>query len=188
MPGRVGWIAAMLVAGGGWAGPAAAQLVNASVTELNLDFCTVMQSDDFGSIWACPGLRGMPVMIAERDQHFMVSFGLKSTEEKAAEQTLPPRHHLDGEIEWRVSNRDGAWKPFATILRYVIAPEAGRPEGEVLVVSKVAEGATCHVAYIDALANAEALVLAQQTADAKAPDFDCAGEPEIVGTFEAWAR
>ena len=41
---------------------------------------------------------------------------------------------------------------------------------------------------IDALANPDANVLARKVADEKAKDFDCANEPEIVGTFEAWER
>jgi hypothetical protein len=56
-------------------------------------------------------------------------------------------------------------------------------------VTKIVPGATCHIAYIDALANPDANELARKTADAKAKDFDCeTGEPEYVGKFEAWER
>jgi hypothetical protein len=165
----------------------AAQQINSSYTDVNLDACTVIESDDFGSRWACSGLKGIPVMIAEGDLRFFVSYGLKSTEEKAAEQTLGPFNHLGEKIEWRVSNAEGQWKPFATILRYFTQhPEQGKDENQVLVVTKIEEGATCHVAYIDALANPDANELARTTADEKAPDFDCANEPEYVGEFKAW--
>ena len=42
-----------------------------------------------------------------------------STEEKAASQTLPPFNHLGEKIEWRLSNVEGGYKPFATILRLI---------------------------------------------------------------------
>lgn len=170
------------------AGAATAQQIESSYTDVDLDQCTVMASDDMGSTWACSGLKGMPVMIAEGDLRMFVSYGLKSTEEKAAQQTLAPFNHLGPTIEWRVSNAEGQWKPFATILRYFVQREAGEPEGQVLVVTRIATGATCHVAYVDALANPDANELARKTADELAPDFDCAKEPEIVGAFKAWAR
>lgn len=176
------------------AGPAAAQFNQSEYTDLDLDLCTVVQSDDFGSTWACNGFKGIPVMVAEGDLRMMVSFGLTSTEEKAASQTLPPFNHLGEKIEWRLSNVEGGYKPFATIVRYFVQrmdPETGEektPEGQVLVVTKVAPGTTCQIAWIDALANPDANALAQKTADEKAPDFDCASDPEIVGEFEAWEQ
>jgi hypothetical protein len=167
-------------------GTAHAQQFVSSYTDIDLDECTVISSDDFGSTWACSGLKGMPVMIGEGDLRMFVSYGLTSTTERAAEQTLPPFNHLGPKIEWRVSNADGAYKPFASILRYFVSKQDGETEGQVLVVTKIVPGATCHVAYIDALANPDANALARKTADEKAVDFDCKNEPEIVGKFEAW--
>jgi hypothetical protein len=168
---------------------ASAQQIESNYTDVDLDECTVVSSDDFGSTWACSGYKGIPVMIAEGDLRFFVSYGLKSTEEKAAEQTLPPFNHLGEKIEWRLSNADGGWKPFATILRYFVQREEGGAEdGQILVVTKIEPGATCHIAYIDALANKDANELAREAADENAADFDCADEPEIVGNFEAWDR
>jgi len=170
--------------------PAAAQQIESSETglDLNLD-CTVMQSDDFRSTWACTGLKGMPVMVSESDLRMSVSYGLNSTTEKAARQQLQPPNRLGDKIEWRVSNADGYWKPFASILRFLTKGEEGKPEGEVLVVTKISPGATCHIAYVDALANADAEILARKAADTTAKDFDCeTGEPDYVGKFEAWKR
>lgn len=167
--------------------PAASQQVESAYTEVNLNACSLVESDDFGSRWACPGHKGIPVMIAEGDLRFFVSYGLRSMEEKAAEQTLPPFNHLGGKIEWRLSNAEGRWLPFATILRYFTARAEGDEEGQVLVVARLEEGATCHVAYVDATANANANELARKAADETARDFDCEGdEPEFVGKFEAW--
>jgi hypothetical protein len=56
----------------------------------------------------------------------------------------------------------------------------------VLVVTQLVEGNSCHIAYIDALANKNANELAREAAD-KSGDFDCASdEVEIIGTFEAY--
>ncbi|MDP1730367.1 MAG: hypothetical protein Q8L54_04140 [Devosia sp.] len=168
------------------AGEAAAQQIESAYTDADLDECTVIEADDFGARWACPGRKGIPVMIAEGDLRFFVSYGLKSTEERAAGQTLPPFNRLGPRIEWRVSNAGGQWKPFATILRFFTQREEGEKESQILVVTKLEEGSTCHVAYIDATANANANELARKAADEMAPDFDCADEPRIVGKFEAW--
>lgn len=165
---------------------AAAQQVDSAYTDVNLDQCSVITADDFGATWACPGYKGIPVMIGEGDLRFFVSYGLKSTDEKAASQTLPPFNYLGPKIEWRLSNAEGGWKPFATILRYYTQAEPDEPEGQVLVVTKLEMGATCHVAYIDARANSNANAMARDAADELAPDFDCDDEPEIIGDFEAW--
>lgn len=189
MIGRVFASALYVAAGFLLASPAAAQQIESSYTDVDLNQCTVIRSDDFGSTWACSGLKGLPVMVAEGDLRMFVSYGLTSTTEKAAKQTLGPFNRLGETIEWRVSNADGYWKPFASILRFFTKAEEGKPEGQVLVVTRITPGATCHIAYVDALANPDANELARQAADTKARDFDCAtGEPEYVGKFEAWAR
>ncbi len=164
--------------------PAAAQPVNANWTDLSFDECTVIESDDFGSTWACPGLKGLPVMVRESERRFRISYGLTSTTEKAAEQTLPPVNTPSGEIEWRVSNAEGSYKPFATIVKFELEA-AGEAASSVLVVTRIAPGATCHVAYVDAT-NPDAEKLARQAADEKAKDFDCANNPEIIGELTAW--
>ena len=188
--GRVFTSALYVAAGLLLAAPASAQQIESSYTDLVLNVdCTVIESDDFGTMWACSGLKGMPVMVSEGDLRMFVSYGLTSTTEKAAEQTLSPFNHLGDKIEWRVSNAEGHWKPFASVLRFLTKGEDGKPEGEVLVVTRIAPGATCHIAYVDALANPDATELARQAADEKARDFDCEkSEPEYIGKFEAWAR
>jgi len=170
--------------------PAYAQLFVSSYTDLKFPDCTVIATDDFGSTWACPGLKGFPVMVRESQRSFRLSYGLTSTAEKAAEQTLPVENQPAEEIEWRVANAEGSYKPFATIVKFFTKPEAeGETKpGEVLVVTKIAPDATCHVAYVDAIANPDAEQLAQKAADEKARDFDCKNEPEIIGKFAAWTR
>ena len=66
-------------------GAAQAQFNQSEYTDMDLDQCTVIQSDDFGSTWACPGLKGLPVMVRESERRFRISYGLTSTTEQAAD-------------------------------------------------------------------------------------------------------
>ncbi len=169
------------------AAPALAQTNQSAYTDLNLDECSVLQSDDFGTSWSCPGYKGYPVYVAEGDLRFFLSYGFGAPDEKAASQTLPPFNTLGERIEWRLEMEAGTLKPFATIVRYLTAdPEGGEEEGEVLVVTQLEPGATCQIALIDARANEDANELAREAADESADDFDCENEPEIVGEFSAW--
>lgn len=166
---------------------AAADEITSAYTDINLDECTVMESDDFGSVWACAGYKGYPVRIAEGDLRFYVSYGFGAADERAAEQTPPPFNYLGQKIEWRLGDRSGSWRPFATIVRYFTDKgDTSDKEGQVLVVTRIEPGKTCQVAYVDALANPDANELARQAADEIAPGFDCADEPEVVGDFSAW--
>ena len=166
--------------------PANAQQIESTYTDLDLDLCSIVSSDDFGTTWACPGYKGIPVMVAEGDLRFFVSYGLTSTTERAASQTLPPFNYAGPRIEWRMDNLEGRWKPFATILRFFVQAGTDEPEGQILVVTKLAPDATCHVAYVDAKANSNANELAREAADELARDFDCDAEPETRGAFRAW--
>jgi hypothetical protein len=177
-----------LVAGLASAPPAFAGF-NSAYTDINLDQCTVINADDFGASWACPGYKGYPLYIAEGDLRFMISYGFDAQNEPAAGQTPPPFNTLGPKLEWRLSNASGGFKPIATIVRYFTAdPETGEDKGQVLVVTQLLEGQTCHIAYIDALANPNANELAREAAD-KAGKFDCANDDvEIIGKFTAWEQ
>jgi len=156
-------------------------------TDLAFDDCTVVRTNDLSTVWACPGYKGTPVMVSKAKLKFSVSFGLKSTEELAAKDTLPREDSLGPSIDWRISNRDGSWKPIAAIVRHLIAASDGKPAAEVLVVTRIAEGNTCTIAYVDALANPDASALAEQAADAHGFDFDCSKDkPARPGKFNAW--
>ena len=65
------------------------------------------------------------------------------------------------------------------LLRYFTAVDSAK--GEVLVVSRITATEACHVAYIDALATPEAIVLARRVADERARSFDCRDEPRREG-------
>ena len=160
---------------------------NSAYTDINLDECLVLEADDFGASWACPGYKGYPLMVTEGDLRFSLIYGFGA---KAGDgQTLPPFNNLGPKLEWRLSNDLGRWMPAATIVRYHTAdPETGEETNEILVVTQLVEGATCHIAYIDALANPNANELARQAADTSGA-FDCANdEVEFIGEFTAWER
>ena len=158
---------------------------NSAYTDINLDECLVLDADDFGASWACPGYKGYPLMVTEGDLRFSLVYGFGA---KAADgQTLPPFNRLGEKLEWRLSNDLGRWMPIATIVRYHTAdPETGEDKGQVLVVTQLVEGNSCHIAYIDAVANENANELAREAADTSG-DFDCANdEVEVIGKFEAY--
>jgi len=180
----IGIAAALVLAG---TAPALAAFESA-YTDVNLDECSIIETSDFGSVWACAGYKGTPVRIAEGDLRFFVSYGFGAEDEPAAGQTPPPFNTLGPKIEWRLSNASGAWKPVATIVRYFVSKGDGASEGQILVVTQLVEGATCHIAYVDALANPDPNTLAREAADGMAGAHDCAADPEIVGDFEAWER
>lgn len=171
------------------AGPTLAQSgLTSAYTDLNLDAdCLVLEADDFGATWSCPGYKGYPLRVQEGDLRFSLSYGFNPDANAVGFQTLPPFNRLGEKLEWRLSNDSGRWMPVATIVRYFTADvETGEDKGQVLVVSKVAPGEFCHVAYVDALANKDANQLARDAAD-KAEAFDCAAdEPEVIGEFTAY--
>jgi hypothetical protein len=156
-------------------------------TDLDIDQCLVLEADDFGASWACPGYKGFPVMVQEGDLRFSISYGFNPEANSAGFQTLPPFNNLGGKLEWRLSNEKGYFFPVATIVRYHTADvETGENKGQVLVVTQIAEGNSCHIAYVDALANKDANELAREAAD-KSGSFDCANdEPEVIGKFSAY--
>jgi hypothetical protein len=176
------WAIGLLL--GALASPAYAGF-NSAYTDINLDQCLVLDSDDFGTTWSCPGYKGYPLMVSEGDLRFSLIYGFGA--KMADGQTLPPFNHLGQKLEWRLSNAKGRWLPIATIVRYhTAAPDTGEDEGQILVVTQLVEGNTCHIAYIDALANPDANELARQAAD-ESGDFDCeTDEIETIGKFEAW--
>lgn len=170
------------------AAPASAQSgFTSAYTDLDLSQCLVLEADDFGASWACPGYRGFPLRVQEGDLRFSLGYGFDPDADSPGFQTLPPFNSLGERLEWRLSNATGRWFPLATIVRYHTAdPETGKNKGQVLVVTQIARGNSCHIAYIDALANKDANILARAAAD-KAGSFNCmADEPEVIGDFSAY--
>jgi hypothetical protein len=165
--------------------PAAANRVKSLYTTIDLKACRQLKRDRDGGAWQCEGLGGMPVYVAEGDLRQFLSVGANPEMRRAATQTLGPFNSLFERgsdraiIEWRFDRRGERQIPYAIIVRLHTSRD-GR-KGDVLVVSKVGASETCHVAYIDALANSDAIALARRVADSRAKAFDCRQEPRTEG-------
>src|SRR5688572_8524679 len=167
---RAGLQKALLIAmAAGLPVTAAANPLKSQYTTIDLKACAKLKAHPDGASWRCPGLPGYPVYIAEGDLRTFVSVGAKAEKRRAAEQTLGPFNTIfpagsrRATLEWRFQRRGDAAVPYAIILRYYTRDDAGR--GEVIVVTKVGPAQTCQVAYIDALATPEPMVLAHKIAD-----------------------
>jgi hypothetical protein len=165
--------------------PAAANPVKSLYTTVDLKVCRQLKRHRDGGAWRCEGLAGLPVYVAEGDLRHFVSVGADPQKRRAATQTLGAFNSIfekgqsRATIEWRFNRRGERKLPYAIIVRFHTSRD-GR-NGDVLVVSKVSDSETCHVAYIDALANPDAIALARQIADSRAKSFDCRQEPRTEG-------
>ena len=165
--------------------PAAANPVKSLYTTVDLKICKQVKRHRDGGAWRCEGLGGLPVYVAEGDLRHFVSVGANAEKRRAATQTLGAFNSIfekgstRATIEWRFNRRGERKLAYAIIVRFHTSREARN--GDVLVVSKVSDTETCHVAYIDALANPDAIALARQIADKQAKTFDCRQEPHTEG-------
>jgi hypothetical protein len=159
--------------------------VKSLYTTVDLKICKQVKRHRDGGAWRCGGLGDLPVYVAEGDLRQFVSVGANAEKRRAATQTLGAFNSMfekgstRATIEWRFDRRGERKLPYAIIVRFHTSRD-GR-NGDVLVVSKVSETETCHVAYIDALANPDAIALARQIADKQAKSFDCRQQPHTEG-------
>jgi hypothetical protein len=165
--------------------PVAANPVKSLYTTVELKTCKPIKQYPHGGAWLCDGLGGLPVYVAEGDLRQFLSVGANAQTRRAATQTLGAFNTIfekgsdRATIEWRFDRRGDKQIPYATIVRFHTSRD-GR-KGDVLVVLKVGPADTCHLAYIDALANRDAIALARQVADIEAKAFDCRHEPRAEG-------
>lgn len=165
--------------------PAEANRVKSLYTTIDLKTCRQVRRHRDGGAWMCEGLAGLPVYVAEGDLRQFVSVGANAQKRRAATQTLGAFNSIfdpgssRATVEWRFDRRGEHKLPYATIMRFHTSRDGRR--GDVLVVSKVSDAETCHVAYIDALANKDAIALARRIADTQAKAFDCRREPYTEG-------
>lgn len=179
--------AAMLAGAILHAAPAAAQTAASATTKLDLDKCRHTPGkaeEDYGE-WRCQGYGGIPVHVAAGDQRVYVSFGRNAKKEPAAQQTLTAFNGEGDSIEWRGERgKDGKLKPFVAIMSWSTTVSGGDEpvRGRMLVITRLGPGAVCHVGYVDAQANADAVVLARKIADETARAFKCGlDKPQILG-------
>lgn len=149
-----------------------AQAYDSAYTELDLDACPVIETYEVGADWLCEGYGGIAVLVSEGDLRFTVSYGKDAAAESAFGQGFGPFNDLGPRIEWLLEADGGI---AGTILRWFVAqPDYEAPDHQILVVTRIEPGNTCHVAYIDARANANANALAREAAENLIPDFECA--------------
>jgi hypothetical protein len=176
--------AAVLLALGATEVSAQDKAIKSRFTSIDLKSCDQIEAIATGSAWSCGGLPDFPVFFAEVGSRQVMSFGSDPQHRRAARQTLSAMNNaLDAQhratVEWRFERRAGRDVPYAAIVRYRTTRDGIK--GEVLVVTKIAEHDTCHGAYIDAVANANAIALARSWADREARRLDCSSEPKIIG-------
>ena len=163
----------------GWVTQANAQQVKSVYTPINLDKCRLIDKAKEGDgEWAqflCKGFGVYKLYVTEADLRFYITF---NKNDKGG-QTLSPFNPIGKAMEWRLVRRGNGWTPFATIIRYYTDDSNGK-KGQVLVVSRFNYGKTCHIAYIDALANKKANKLARFVADNMALNFNCKTHRPVI--------
>lgn len=177
-------MASFAVLGGSCSGVSAHE-VKAHYTTIDMAACRTLADAAGHPTRLCPGMDGWPVWVSVVDLRTFVSVGQNAERHRAAKQSLGAFNAIfagrtpRATLEWRYDVREGKKVPYATILRYRTRTEATK--GEVVVVSRLVPGDNCHVAYIDALANPDAIALARRIADTTARTFDCKTRPIVAG-------
>jgi len=168
-----------------WCSAAVAiQQIKSLYTAVDLAKCHSAEGRE-GPAWSCDGLAGFPVYVASGPDGVYLSVGANADKQRAAGQTLKSTNTvfepggMRTTIEWRFVVRDGRPVPYATIVRYFT--HDATTQGQVLVVMRVTEQEVCHVAYVDALANLDAMVLARKLADTDARAKPCPDVPAVQG-------
>jgi hypothetical protein len=147
--------------------------VRSLYTAVDLSACRTMAGGRESLARLCDGLPGYPIYVAEGTHGTYLSVGPDAEQRQAAQQTLKSFNALfekGGQrltVEWRFIVRYFTWS----------ATDAG----QVLVVMRVTDREVCHVAYVDALANVDAIVLARKLADTEARSKPCPQEPAVYG-------
>ena len=172
------------------ASPAIGEIVEAATTPFDVDKCAHKAghaAEDEGA-WHCVGYAGIPILMTAGDVRVYISYGAKAAREPAAAQTLAAPNGEGKSIEWRIARERSRKSPaFATIMGWSTAipvddpkVENGTYRGEVLVVTRLGPGGVCHVGYVDARQNANAVELAREIADRHARSFGCGKDKPIV--------
>ncbi len=137
-------------------------------------------ADDGGGTRVCRGPAGLVVVVSEGDLRETVTVERNrkaAASEPAAQERFGPFNSTTPTIEWRRPGKDKS--PFAMIQRWHIADiedegKDGRPIAkQLLVVTRLAPGLICRIAYVDVKANPNANDLAREAADTMARDFKC---------------
>jgi hypothetical protein len=179
----------LFAAGFGQISLAAAQTFSSTYTSTASKDCRKVklstEADD--EVRVCPGKAGLVVVVEEGDLRETVSVGrnrIAAAKEPAANTRFGPFNSSMTTVEWRAQNGT----PFAIIQRWSIADNGdmdkeGRPIAKrLLIVTRLAPGPVCHVAYVDVKANPNTNELARKAADESARDFKCGTDKvKVIG-------
>jgi len=124
-----------------------------------------------GVAFECRGFGDYVVSFLEGDLRSMVSYGTESGDHCSAHQTFGGFNSVGNKIEWRLKNG----KPVATILRWSVSydPEDSNKQKSWLVVTKLDDGNSCHMGYVEG-GYPKANEKARWLADTAAEVFSCA--------------
>jgi len=172
--------------------------IRSETTVIELDKCVKAATHRDGGEWNCGGgFKGYEVYFAEGDLRQFLAYGKNAKKQASARQTIPQFNSIfkgdaaQAEIEWRVRGTGAGRQPIATIVRYYTDSgmgEGAKDRSEVLVVTRLGKPdgiVACHVAYVDGLANRDALELARSAADEHGGSFDCKKDPMRLGKARA---
>ena len=125
---------------------------------------------EFSPTYECKGYKDFPVTFVEDDLRSTVAFGKGGRNLCSFHQTFSGFNSVGNKIEWRL--KDG--KPIATILRWKVSydPEDSTKTKDWLVVTKVADGQSCQVGYVEG-SYPNANDKARWVADIAAEVFSC---------------
>ncbi len=148
--------------------------------ELGMPELTIEEMGTMGGQWLCQGYNKSIVYVAEGDLRMVVSYGEDALNERASNQTLPAFNFVGDTLEWRLRTEQSSASatpeqvPFATILRWhTESGDMAQDKGEILIVTKIEPGNTCHVAHIDAKLTPNANQVARDFADHEVDGFNC---------------
>jgi hypothetical protein len=129
-----------------------------------------------GVHFECKGFADYVVTFVEGDLRSYISYGKEESDHCARAQTFGGFNSAGETIEWRLNNG----KPVATILRWTVSydSEDSSKTREWLVVTKLEEGDSCHMGYVEG-AYPKANETAQKLADDFAANFSCATSKPI---------
>jgi hypothetical protein len=125
---------------------------------------------EFSPTYECKGYKGAAVTFAEDDLRSVVAYGKNGRNHCAFHQTFSGFNSVGNKVEWRL--KDG--KAIATILRWKVSydPEDSSKTKDWLVVTKVEDGQSCQIGYVEG-SYRQANEKARWLADTAAEAFSC---------------
>lgn len=147
-----------------------AEPMKSAYTSTEPENCTSVGTENGAPVLRCPGPEGHVFLMNIAEHKVFLSCGPEPMREKVWTETMPGTHRIGDVMEWVLTGTT----PVATIVRYFIDRSAADlPEEQVLVVTRLGQANSCHVAYIDARRNDNANEIARDAVSTYAMAWDC---------------